>query len=619
MATGGNLFGLWKNLGSAVIHVVLVPGQRCRRTSASFQQDARYFERLHRFLDDRYSLCHIGEWRSHHNLISNKPSPEEEQHIQRIFPQGVSKFLVIIANIKNGDTIVLSPYFFTDGGQRYEKAEYVVLESNSAFSTDVTILAEIENGVEAIEYDREIVAGNQQNTGLNPCQDGGNTNSGNRYANPEPVVLDTESPFSSVSAGKYTRVSSKSAGNQGSSWNDNTSSICCHQADPNSFLFGQTTSAPKPNPRPSDALVDLTAWPNPSSYASVVNQSKRNSRTGNLPSNTRILRGTPPLTVNPNHMVKPRPPDTSGGPSTPGSQAKPTQNDPVVEMDTDDSDVYYPRRVYEKSSSSHPPKSQHDTSAEGQGDPEKKMNVGGETPSEREVILKKIHDHLKYRFGGQPESMFKLETSKNSRDIIEISFKHNRNFWLVRFPVDFPGKTAELFCSNCSESLHYSKVFRNDIVEPLNNDVNILLSMKNRCSGGDYDVCKHFTKESLSQYDFSPVLREKLQAAVSKLEDDITRNLSGVNDLKSKCLDSLGEITFKHGGKFWIINITAFFPDVPANVYYLYHEKSYQKHEALLPGHSNEPHGINSSKMIIKTIHMSCRCTPCMNARPQYY
>jgi hypothetical protein len=143
VATGGNLFGLWKNLGSAVIHVVLVPGQRCRRTSASFQQDARYFERLHRFLDDRYSLCHIGEWRSHHNLSSNKPSPEEEQHIQRIFPQGVSKFLVIIANIKNGDTIVLSPYFFTDGGQRYEKAEYVVLESNSAFSTDVTILAEI--------------------------------------------------------------------------------------------------------------------------------------------------------------------------------------------------------------------------------------------------------------------------------------------------------------------------------------------------------------------------------------------------------------------------------------------------------------------------------------------
>ena len=456
--------------------------------------------------------------------------------------------------------------------------------------------------MEAIEYDREIVAGNQQNTGLNPCQDGGNTNSGNRYANPEPVVLDTESPFSSVSADKYTRVSSKSAGNQGSSWNDNTSSICCHQADPNSFPVGQTTFAPKPNPRPSDALVNLTAWPNPSSYASVVNQSKRNSRTGNLPSNTRILRGTPPLTVNPNHMVKPRPPDTSGGPSTPGSQAKPTQNDPVVEMDTDDSDVYYPRRVYEKSSSSHPPKSQHDTSAEGQGDPEKKMNVGGETPSEREVILKKIHDHLKYWFGGQPEFMFK----RNSRDVIEISFKHGRYFWLVRFPKDFPGEPAKLFSSMFQQNvdLDVCKVVKTDIVAPLNNDVNILLSIKNRCDSSNCDVCKRFTKESLSQTKPNIGSPKNLVPSAAELTKDIASKLSGVDNMSMKCVsESQAEITFKYKRRIWKIELPVCFPKVAAKVHFLAFEGSSQKCDVTLHGkHSYGPQELNTSELIIEAI-----------------
>ena len=174
MATGGNLFGLWKNCGSAVIQVVLGPGEHCKRTRTSFQQDVGYMNRVSRFIDDRYSLCHIGEWRSHHNLSLNKPSAEDEHYVKRIFPQGMSKFLVIIANIKNGDTVKLSPYFFTDGGQQYEKAEYVVLESNSLFSTDDTVLTEIERGAEVSEYEQEIDAGNQQevNTGSNPRRSG---------------------------------------------------------------------------------------------------------------------------------------------------------------------------------------------------------------------------------------------------------------------------------------------------------------------------------------------------------------------------------------------------------------------------------------------------------------
>jgi hypothetical protein len=125
--TGGNLFGVWTTSGSAVIRVVIGPGQGCRRTNTSFHQDSEYMARVGRFVNDGHMLCHIGEWRSHHSLILDKPSAEDEITVKRSFPRGVSKFLVIIANIRNGDTIKLSPYFFTHGGERYEIAEYVVL------------------------------------------------------------------------------------------------------------------------------------------------------------------------------------------------------------------------------------------------------------------------------------------------------------------------------------------------------------------------------------------------------------------------------------------------------------------------------------------------------------
>ena len=146
--TGGNLFGLWTTSGSAIIHVMLGPGQKCRRTSTSFHQDLEYMARVGRFVNDNFMLCHIGEWHSHHNLSLSKPSAGDESTIRRNFPQGMSKFLVIIANIRNGDTIKLSPYFFTDGGARYEIAEYEVFDSDSPFSTDDEISSQIYLGAE---------------------------------------------------------------------------------------------------------------------------------------------------------------------------------------------------------------------------------------------------------------------------------------------------------------------------------------------------------------------------------------------------------------------------------------------------------------------------------------
>ena len=150
--TGGNLFGLWTTSGSAVIHVVLGPGKNCRRTTTSFHQDIDYLHRVGRFVNDNYMLCHIGEWHSHHSLALNKPSSGDEETIRRDFPQGVTNFLITIANIKNRDTIVLSPYFFTDEGRRYEKVEYVFLDSNGPYSNDDKILEQIQLGAEKEKY-----------------------------------------------------------------------------------------------------------------------------------------------------------------------------------------------------------------------------------------------------------------------------------------------------------------------------------------------------------------------------------------------------------------------------------------------------------------------------------
>jgi hypothetical protein len=126
--------------------------------------------RVGRFVNEEHMLCHTGEWRSHHSLILDKPGAEDEITIRRNFPQSTSKFLFIIANIKNGDS-VLSPYFFTDGGIRYEKAKFVILESKNPFSSDARILAYIERGAEG-NQGRASLTGFEtpRNTGSNSHQ-----------------------------------------------------------------------------------------------------------------------------------------------------------------------------------------------------------------------------------------------------------------------------------------------------------------------------------------------------------------------------------------------------------------------------------------------------------------
>ena len=468
--TGGNLFGLWTTSGSAVIHVAPGPGEKCRRTTTSFHQDIEYMHRVGRFVNDNYMLCHIGEWHSHHSLSLNRPSDGDERTVRRNFPEGVTKFLVIIANIKNRDTIKLSPYFFIDGGRRYEKAEVEVLDSEGPFSNDAKIMEQIQLGAE-----------------------GGKRGDKSDQNVPKTRTIQSQSVSLGTPSG-----STSGGGGEPMDVEDNDTLPPNHYRNDESVTSGSTTSKPRP----------------------------------------------------------------------------------VI-----------PARI--------------------QADQENNSSDDDKTPSAREVVLKKVHDQLKYWFGTQSESAFNFESSQDYPGAIEISFKHHYHYWMVCFPADFPTSPAKIFRSIEKVSLHSKKCLPN-IVEPLNNEVNILLTMKNVCRW--CKICKNFTKESLSQPDFSSHSMGKLAAPPNKLVSDIETAFPDVTQLNVSQPSDTGQttITFMHHNKYWIIDLPAQFPDVPASVYYTFYLGGFQRRDVILRDDDwNRSQELNTSKLIVKAIDCNCLCPKC--------
>ena len=111
--TGGDLFGLWTTEGGAVVHIVLGPGKNCRRTDVSFNQDIPYLQKQGELLTQKYMLCHIGEWHSHHQLRLFQPSRGDSSTVIRNYPRGVRGFVLIIANIVAPGRVKLTPYLYT--------------------------------------------------------------------------------------------------------------------------------------------------------------------------------------------------------------------------------------------------------------------------------------------------------------------------------------------------------------------------------------------------------------------------------------------------------------------------------------------------------------------------
>ena len=186
----------------------------------------------------------------------------------------------------------------------------------------------------------------------------------------------------------------------------------------------------------------------------------------------------------------------------------------------------------------------------------------------------KIYDQLKHLFGAESESVF---TFKKCNDgAMEISFKHNFKYWMIHFAADFPTTPAKLFHSTWEDLVRSNECSHSHIAEPLINEVNILLTMKDICTA--CKICKNFTKESLSQPYCSSRSLDKLSIAMNSLAAELRTTLVDVTELNID--HTLDVITFNHGTKWWIINVTAQFPDTPAKVYYKPHKESSNRYDA---------------------------------------
>ena len=154
LETGGDLFGLWTTEGNAVLHVVLGPGQNCKRTGVSFYQDIPYLKENGELLTQDYMLCHIGEWHSHHQLHLFQPSGGDSSTVIRNYPRGVCGFLLIIANILSSHEVRLSPYLYTKSSSySFDKAgKIVLLTGPNAFKRIYEIRDKAERGKEIHTY-----------------------------------------------------------------------------------------------------------------------------------------------------------------------------------------------------------------------------------------------------------------------------------------------------------------------------------------------------------------------------------------------------------------------------------------------------------------------------------
>ena len=117
LETGGDLFGLWSDDHSAVIQLVLGPGENCQRAVHSFYQDVEYLEKVGSNLTGKEGVCHIGEWHSHHTIGLKRPSGGDERTVWTNMPKyGLNRFLLFIANIETqiygGDAVSVGCFLF---------------------------------------------------------------------------------------------------------------------------------------------------------------------------------------------------------------------------------------------------------------------------------------------------------------------------------------------------------------------------------------------------------------------------------------------------------------------------------------------------------------------------
>ncbi|XP_062505663.1 uncharacterized protein LOC134182283 [Corticium candelabrum] len=171
--TGGDLFGLWSQDNTAVVQLVLGPGENSRRTSVSYYQDTKYLAKAGSVLTRQYGLCHIGEWHSHHTLGLAQPSGGDQNTVWSNMPNnGFKRFIIFIANLdketrsrklKGGDLPVgLGCFLFevknTQTWQRCDmmQGSFEVTEGQSPYRRLQGLSLVVNEGAESVNKNHEI-------------------------------------------------------------------------------------------------------------------------------------------------------------------------------------------------------------------------------------------------------------------------------------------------------------------------------------------------------------------------------------------------------------------------------------------------------------------------------
>jgi hypothetical protein len=210
----------------------------------------------------------------------------------------------------------------------------------------------------------------------------------------------------------------------------------------------------------------------------------------------------------------------------------------------------------------------------------------------------------------------KVEMERTRNGDINMNFEHESYHWMVRFPESFPDQPAKLFramdrdrLSSISPCHHYY------LETPLNNHVNILLSIKKNCKW-TCRTCESITKEKLTKPATVAVILEntKLANVLQELTTEIPMTLSTpLSSAVQAKVDGSYRIEFEHNYSKWSVAIPAEFPEKPAEVYKkegTYGTPQKKTINELSSGrHKEKP--LISSDDIMSAIRRNCFCSQC--------
>lgn len=154
--TGGDLFGLWIDQHTAVVQLVLGPGENCRRTTTSFYQDLDYLHECGEAITKGHGLCNIGQWHSHHRLSLDHPSSGDDETVWGNMPGlGLNRFIVFIATIKGISSVNVNPFLYEIDSKTEDKLPVLQgkLLCNSLYSPlrcNRSLVKKLEEGAETM-------------------------------------------------------------------------------------------------------------------------------------------------------------------------------------------------------------------------------------------------------------------------------------------------------------------------------------------------------------------------------------------------------------------------------------------------------------------------------------